>query len=61
MLTSIKKYINKDTYLVEKSVVLNVNNKDDEVIVSEYKFEFGSVTDDKVQMPDLSDFKELED
>lgn len=58
---NIKKYINKDTYLVEKSVVLNVDNKDDEVIVSEYKFEFGSVTDDKVQMPDLSDFKELED
>ena len=57
---NIKKYINKDTYLIEKEIVLNVDNVNDEIIISEYNFEFGNVTDDKVQKPNISDFKELE-
>lgn len=57
---NIKNYINKETYLIDKSVVLDVENKDNEVVESNYNFEFGSVTDDDVKRPDITSFKELE-
>lgn len=57
---NVKNYIDKKTYLIKKSIVLDVENKDNEVIISDYDFEFGNITDENVKRPDIINFKELE-
>ena len=57
---NVKNYIDKNTYLIKRSVVLDVENKDSEVVISDYDFEFGNITDENVKRPDIINFKELE-
>ena len=38
----------------------SIENKDNEVIISDYDFEFGNITDENVKRPDIINFKELE-